>query len=244
MHTSRTTARLLAAGLFAGALALAAPAAAHVSVSPSTTEAGGYAILTFSVPHGCDGSATTKLAIDVPEQITSVTPTRNPLWDVVVESEKLDEPNTDEPSTDAHGNTVTERDATVVYTAKDPLPDGYRDAFELSVQLPDDPGATLLFPTVQTCEKGESAWIEVPEEGQDPDELELPAPSVTISAAESASAEETAAAEEPASADEPAEQADESDGGFATTMALLAFLTGAVGLVAGTAALAQVRRRD
>ena len=64
------------------------------------------------------------------------------------------------------------------------MPDGYRDAFELSLQLPEAEGTTLVFPTIQTCEEGESAWIEVPEDGQSADDLELPAPSVTITAAE------------------------------------------------------------
>lgn len=50
----------------------ATAASAHVSVSSNTAEAGSYAILTFSVPHGCDGSATTKIAIQIPDGINSV----------------------------------------------------------------------------------------------------------------------------------------------------------------------------
>ena len=79
----------------------------------------------MSVPHGCDGSATTKVAIQIPEDILAVTPTRNPYYDVAKKIEKLAE-----PVTDAHGNEVTERVASVEYTAKTPLPDGERDAFE------------------------------------------------------------------------------------------------------------------
>lgn len=115
----------------------------------------------------------------MPEEILSVTPTRNPLWTVTKKKAKLAK-----PQTDAHGNKVTERDATVVYTTKTPLPDGYRDAFELSLKLPETEGTTLAFPTIQTCEKGETAWIEVPTDGQDPEELEHPAPALTITAAE------------------------------------------------------------
>ena len=55
--------------------------------------------------------------------------------------------------------------ATVVYTANTPLPDGQRDTFELSFQVPDAEGETLAFPTIQTCEKGETGWIEVPGRG-------------------------------------------------------------------------------
>ena len=101
----------------------------------------------MSVPHGCDGSATTKVAISMPEEIPQVTATRNPYWDLEVRSEPLAE-----PIEDAHGNEITEREAVVVYTAKEPLPDPDRDTFELSVQLPDAVGETFAFPIVQTCD--------------------------------------------------------------------------------------------
>ena len=177
----RTLARLGAVPLALGAVVLgvAAPASAHVTITASTTAAGAFTVLTVSVPHGCEGSATTEVTIQIPEEINAVTPTRNALWEVEKEVEQLDP-----PVTDAHGNEITERVATVTYTADTPLPDGYRDAFELSLQLPDDEGTTLVFPTIQTCEEGESAWIEVPADGQSEDDLELPAPSVTITAAE------------------------------------------------------------
>ena len=69
------------------------------------------------------------------------------------------------------------------YTAKTPLPDGVRDAFELSLQLPQKAGETLAFPAVQICEKGETAWTEVPADGQDAEELEHPAPAFEITEA-------------------------------------------------------------
>ncbi len=72
----------------------------------------------------------------------------------------------DEPITGSHGEEITERVAQVVYTAKTPLPDGQRDAFELSLQIPEDAaGQTLAFPTIQTCEQGETAWTEIPADG-------------------------------------------------------------------------------
>ena len=68
---------LLVAGAAAlGALALtlggAAAAQAHVTVNADTAEAGAYSVLTVSVPHGCDGSATTKVAIQIPDGINAV----------------------------------------------------------------------------------------------------------------------------------------------------------------------------
>lgn len=232
MTARRTAVRLLAAPATAGIalLALADPAGAHVSVTPTETAAGAYTLLTVSVPHGCDGSPTTKVEIQVPEEILSVTPTRNPLWTVTKTKAKLDE-----PLTDAHGNKVTERDGTVVYQARSPLPEGYRDAFELSLKLPEEEGATLVFPTIQTCEKGETGWVEVPTESQDPEELEHPAPAVTITAAEDASNAH--------GADSVESGETETAGVSSNALGGVGLGVGLLGLIAGGAALVRVRRR-
>ena len=111
----------------------------------------------------------------MPESIPTVAPTMNAGWDVAKVMETLDA-----PIEGAHGEQITERVAEVVYTAKTPVPDGYRDTFVLSVTVPDTPGETIYFPTIQTCEAGETAWIEIPAEGQDHDDLEAPAPSVEM----------------------------------------------------------------
>ncbi len=230
MHIRRIA--LPAAGA-AGALALAvAPAAAHVTITPTTTAAGSYAVLTFSAGHGCDGSPTTTIAIDMPEEIHAVTPTRNPFWVVEKVMAQLDE-----PITDAHGNEVTERVDQVVYTARSPLPDGTRDTFELSLQLPDAEGETLAFPVVQTCEQGENPWTETAADGQGPEELEFPAPLVTITAAEAGSDGHGAddAEDAPAAATE-----DETDDG--NGLALAGLGTGILGIVIGGLALARSRR--
>lgn len=51
--------------------------------------------------------------------------------------------------------------------------------FGVSVLLPDTPGETALFPTIQTCASGEEiAWIEeTPEGGEEP---EHPAPAIAL----------------------------------------------------------------
>ena len=157
-------------------LAAIAPASAHVTITPSETAAGSYSLLKVGVPHGCDGSATTEVAIQIPEELASVTPGMNYGWTVEKVYEDLAT-----PVVDSHGNEITERVSVVVYTAREPLPDGYYDSFELSVRLPDDAaGKTLYFPAVQTCEEGEAAWVQIPEDGDSGEELELPAPSVTV----------------------------------------------------------------
>ena len=227
MHIRRI---VLPAAAAAGALALTvAPASAHVTITPDTTAAGSYAVLTVSVPHGCEGSSTTGIAIKMPDEIYAVTPTRNPFWDVEKVMAQLDE-----PITDAHGNEVTERVDQVVYTARTPLPDGQRDAFELSLQLPDAEGETIAFPVVQTCEKGETGWTEEAADGQDPEELEHPAPLVTITAADAEGNGEAA--------DEPAATSDDSDDEDGNGLALAGLGAGILGIVIGGIALARSRK--
>ncbi|MDQ4055172.1 MAG: YcnI family protein [Actinomycetota bacterium] len=208
----------------------AAPASAHVTITPSDTTAGAYTVLTVSVGHGCEGSPTTALDIQIPEQILSVTPTVLPGWEVEKKMVQLDQ-----PVDDAHGTTVTERVGQVVYTADRPLPDGYRAAMELSLQLPDAAGDTLTFPVVQRCAEGETAWTETAAEGQDPEQLERPAPTVTITDAEAA---EAAPASSPTTTTRTVEV--ESDTNVALGLAGLG--AGLIGIVLALVAITRSRR--
>jgi uncharacterized protein YcnI len=237
MKLNRTPARLAVLPLAAAlGLAIVGPASAHVTVTPSTTAAGAYTVLTVSVPHGCDGSATTKVAVKMPEDIVSVTPTRNPFYDVAKVQEKLDEPIAGEG-----GQQITERTSQVVYTARTPLPDGERDSFELSLQIPeDDAGKTLVFPAIQTCEKGQTAWTEVPAAGQSEDDLEHPAPSFEVTSAAADSADEATA--DTAAASSNADESEDSDDS-GNGLAIAGLVAGLLGLVLGGTALARTRGR-
>lgn len=160
------------------AVASLTPASAHVTLDADTTAAGAYTLLTVGFSHGCDGSATTKVSISVPEEITTIKPGMNYGWTV----EKVTD---DTASPVAGGHDAAGRVSEIIYTAKEPVEDGFYDQFLLSVQLPEDAeGETLYFPTIQTCEQGETAWVQIPEEGEDGDDLDAPAPSVTVTAPE------------------------------------------------------------
>lgn len=236
MQIRRFTLPTLGATAALGIVALTAGAAsAHVSVSPDTTAAGSYAVLTFSVPHGCEGSPTTKIAIQLPADVPQVTPTVNPNWTVEKVAEKLPEPLTDED-----GNQVTERTSQVVYTAKTPLEDGYRDTLALSLQLPEKVGETLQFPVLQTCAKGETAWNETAAEGQDEEELKNPAPTVTITEASAGGHHGGAAEPDDESDDAAAATADAADDdGDGNGLAIGGLVAGIGGLALGGLALAR-----
>jgi periplasmic copper chaperone A len=235
----RTVARVgIAPAALVGALALAGPASAHVTVTPSETAAGAYTVLTVSVPHGCDGSPTTKLAIGMPDGVDSVTPTRNPFYGVEKVTEKLDQ-----PVQDAHGSELTERISQVVYTAKTPLPDGERDTFELSLQLPEDAaGESLVFPAIQTCEKGETAWSEVPASGQSADDLDHPAPAFEVTEASDDGHGATTASDTDAPSAASDAAAAES-GGDGNGIAIAGLAAGLLGLALGAVALVRTRGR-
>ncbi len=180
-HARAAYATTAISAAFALALAGPLPASAHVTVEPTSTAAGSYTVLTFSTSHGCDASPTTAIAIDIPEQISSVAPTVNPGWEISTVA--ADEGTAE---SEDHGEAAHARTSQVVYTAKQPLPDGLRDTFSLSLRLPDDAaGSTLAFPVVQTCEVGETRWDEIATDGEA--EPEHPAPAVTVTAATGAS---------------------------------------------------------
>lgn len=166
---------MLAATVATTAIALvtATAASAHVTVSTDNPTAGGYALLTIKVPHGCEGAPTNRLEVKFPDGVTSFAPERNPFWTAKVNLKQLDE-----PIDGGHGEKITESIDTVVYTAKTPLPDGELDLLPASIKFPDTEGP-LYFPIVQTCVGGGTApWNQIPEEGGD--EPESPAPSVTL----------------------------------------------------------------
>ncbi|PTT61438.1 YcnI family copper-binding membrane protein [Arthrobacter sp. HMWF013] len=182
MNTTFLRRTLTAAAASGGAAVLiltaAAGASAHVGVAPDKTAANSYALLTFGIPHGCEESGTTKVAITLPAELNDAQPTVNPNWSVEKVTEQLAE-----PKKLADGTSITKRTSQIVYTAKTPLDHELRDALVLSVKLPDTAGSTLYFPTLQTCETGQTDWSEIAKDGQDPHSLKAPAPSITVTAA-------------------------------------------------------------
>lgn len=203
-------------------------ASAHVTVTPSTTSAGAYAVLTFASGHGCDGSATTSFTFDIPEPIVSVTPTMKANWTV---EKVMEESDTAEGS---HGAESGERVAQVVYTAKTALADGFRETFELSLQLPDSNGQKLAFPVLQACEEGETAWVQTYDDGQaEPDH---PAPFLEVTAGGDGGGHHGGDAH----ADEETVASDSSG---STALGWAGVVLGLLGLGAGATALGRGRTR-
>lgn len=235
----------------------AAPAAAHVSPQPQEVVADSYTAVTFTVPHGCDGSPTTSLEIQIPEAILDVTPAIVPGWDVDITTEPLAE-----PVEGPHGESITERESVVTYAAQpgNELPDGFRTSFTIGFRAPDAAGEELVFPAVQGCVEGETAWIELHSgEGEEPD---YPAPVVQVVAAsdggdaghgsDEATDEATDEAADDATDDAdvdadvdavPAASTDDGDDDSSTGLAVAGLVAGLVGAGLGGTALVTSRRR-
>ena len=164
----------------------------------------------------------------VPKSVPSVTPQVHPGWAVTTKEGPKD-------AVELHGETVTRGVEEVVWTATDagPLPDGRLDLFGMSVKLPAGAaGEPVYLPTVQECVEGEEAWIQVPQSGESADDLESPAPVVTLAAANDAAASA-----------EGSDSGSGSDHGPSTGLAIAALVLGGLGLLTGLAALIGGRRR-
>lgn len=242
-----------------GLIASAGPAAAHVTIAQTEQTAGDFTVLSFGVGHGCEGSPTVELAIQVPQEVANVTPAIVPGWDIEIETEDLDE-----PIEGSHGEVIESREAVVVYSGS--LEDGFRTTFDIGLQVPEDFEGTMFWPTVQTCEEGDHPWIEIPEEGEDPFELDEPAPFINVSAGggdghghddDEAEAEEAAteggapdvaevsldAEETDAPADLETElTATTTDGGSNDTLSIVALVAGLLGVGFGVAGFTTARR--
>lgn len=164
--------RFLIAAAAVASLVVIGAASAHVGTTPDEAPAGRTSVIGFTVGHGCDGSPTRSVSIRIAAGVTSAKPKPKPGWKLTVKRGKLPQ-----PVKDFEGNTNTRGVLEVTWSGGN-LPDAYFDTFELRLGMPNTPGKTVYFPTVQRCAKGVLRWIQIPQKGQpEPDE---PAPGVRL----------------------------------------------------------------
>ena len=217
---------------------VAGTAGAHISPQDPEAPSGSYFTTAFKVGHGCDGSPTTKVAIKMGDGVTSVKPQPVPGWNLTTTTRRLD------PPIDNHGTTITETVDEVIWEGGS-LPDDELQMFWISMKLPEgDAGTAVEFPVVQTCETGETAWIEPIVEGQE--EPEHPAPAVVLTAAgdDGHAGDTTTTTAAPDSDGESAAGASDDDGSDSGNgLAIGGLVLGALGLLTGGVALARSGKR-
>jgi uncharacterized protein YcnI len=216
---------------------MAAPAAAHVTISPDQATPGEVAHVVFRVPNESDDAVTTELEVHFPEEtpIPSVRTAAVPGWTVAVERTALDQ-----PIEGHHGEQISEIVSVVTWTADSEdtgiQPGEYADFPAEIGPLPDAP--ELYFRTLQTYSDGTiSRWIEEPTNGTEP---EFPAPALRLTAGEPDAGTPT-----PDQAAAPADD-DSSDGSGTGTgavwLALAGLLAGLGGLALGGLAFVRTRQ--
>lgn len=259
MHHRRLAA--LGAAL-AVVLCLPAAASAHISVHPNTVPAGAFATLDVRVPGEEEGAYAWKVAMQLPPGFIDADTENVPGWSVETKTEKLAKPiETDD-------GPIEEEVSEIVWTGdkkEGKLENGTFAQFPLSVAIPESyEGKPLAFKTLEYYSNGNVArWIGSPE-------AEYPAPTINVTAkgglieevaggeaGPSASevpgegaAGNTAASAEPAAESggmqmkmAGGETASESNGGGSDdTLAIIALVVGALGLVVGAGSLFVARR--
>ncbi len=159
----------------AAAAAVASPAGAHVTLQNRQATPASYYKAVFAVPHGCAGSPTVKIRVQIPEGVIAVKPMPKPGWNVETVKGKYS------TSYELHGATITEGVKEVLWSGGKLADDNY-DEFVLATFLTGSlkPNTTLYFPLVQECEQGTSRWIEIPQEGKPAHDSKSPAPGVKL----------------------------------------------------------------
>lgn len=152
----------IAAFVTVAAAALAAsPALAHITLEGKQATVGSYYKAVFAVPHGCAGSPTVKIRVQIPEGVIGVKPMPKAGWtlDTVTGAYAT--------QYDYHGAKLSEGVKEVAWSGGK-LSDKNYDEFVIQTFLTDTlkPNTVLYFPVVQECEQGVSRWIDIPAEGQ------------------------------------------------------------------------------
>ncbi len=229
-----------------GALLAPAGAQAHISLHPNTIPAGAFATLDVRVPGEQEGAYVKKVDVLFPPGFVGVDYENVPGWTTKIIETKLATP------IEQDGEKIDTEVSQIVWTWTGPLgkvENGQFINFPLSLAIPDDAAdKSLEFRTVQTYSNGQVVhWI-------DPSlEAEHPSPRINVTAKggviEDLAGDEagpTAGPDGDSSAARRRRPAPvkSSSGGASKGLALPALILGALGLLAGLAALATARRRS
>lgn len=174
--------RHLRGALGAAALVFAVQAAqAHAVLERREARAGAFYRGVIQITHGCKDSATTSVRVTIPEGAVGARPMAKPGW--TISTTKGPYART---YPFVHGS--LSEGVTEIAWSGSRLPADEFDEFVFSVRLSDDlPEGPMYFPVVQTCERGEYRWVEIPKAGRDAQAPAEPAPSVRVVAADRAS---------------------------------------------------------
>jgi periplasmic copper chaperone A len=151
---------------------------AHVSLETRLAQGGTDLRAVLVVGHGCAGSPTTAVSVQIPAGFSGTAPQTKSGWSVAVERNSLAQPAS------GKAKTVSDEVTRVTWTATGKefsVPDGKREKFELTGKLAATAGP-LWFKVMQTCETGSNNWAQIPGQGISVAALKLPAALLEVTA--------------------------------------------------------------
>lgn len=148
------------------------PASAHIVFGTPAAMAGSYHANALRVGHGCAGSATVRIRVEIPADVQSAKPQPKAGWTISIEKAPLTQPVQGEG-----GALIRERIVAIAWTGR--LDPDQFDEFGLLLKLGDRTGP-LYFPTIQTCETGSVGWTTIPQPGQAWHDVKMPAPVIDV----------------------------------------------------------------
>lgn len=154
-------------------LAASGSAFAHVTLEAPTAASGGYYKGVLKIGHGCNGSPTTAISVEMPEGVRLVQPMPKAGWEVEVSKAAV-------KPFDNYGRKVSE-DVNRITWKGGKLPSNFYDEFVFQAKIAAQPGK-LYFKVKQQCEQGETNWADIPVAGQDSHDLKSPAAELTVTA--------------------------------------------------------------
>ena len=167
-------------------LTLPVVANSHAMLAQTDAESGSFYKGILTITHGCEGSATTKVTVDIPYGVRGTKPMPKAGWELDVVTTELVKPYIAND-----GKTVT-HDVTQITWYGNSLEDGHFDEFVFRGQIGVGTGTRLYFPVRQECVVGEINWTQTPEgqanhnghhgdhAGHAAPKLEYPAPVVRV----------------------------------------------------------------
>ncbi len=236
-------ARRIALPLLAAALIAPASAQAHISLHPNTIPAGAFATLDVRVPGEQEGAYVTRVDVLFPTGFTGVDYENVPGWSARVIEAKLPTPIKED------GETINTEVSQIVWTWTGPLgkvDNGQFINFPLSLAIPEDAaGKALEFRTVQSYSNGAVIhWIEPSLTAEHPSpRINVTAKGGLIEEVAGHEAGPEAGQAATSSSSAPSTTTVKSSSGASKGLAITALILGALGLLAGLAALATARRR-
>jgi uncharacterized protein YcnI len=218
-----------------GVVLAAGPAFAHVTVDPSEANQGGYATLTFKVPNEKDDASTVQVEVEIPtdKPIASVSVQPVPGWTATVAKTPLSSP------VETDDGQVTEAVSKITWSGGEIQP-GQFQQFPVSMgPLPE--ADEIVFKTLQTYSDGDVVrWIEAtPASGEEPDN---PAPVVALEKVAEGADHHAATADTGTADDEASASSDDHDNSSSDTLAIVAIVVAALGVILGGVALARTGR--